>query len=195
MYLDNELILTTIINKDYKQHNLKCKCGCDHFSVFYGKQEKSLEEKQREEKKEKFLSHATSFEGYIGKDGKIYTVRKFLGIPFGKMCEEVSSVTIDREVVKIKCVNCLKEIIIFDNYQHGYSSFEMEKNENLNIIYETLSKAPIEVCVKLYYSLSKSETDEIFVDETYDYSNCFTSISIYKLKDGKNKKIYDFETD
>ena len=196
MHLSDDLITLSKINKECNQLSLKCKCGSKEFYLFYGKQEKSLEKSIHEEKIEKFCSQATSIDGYIGKDGKHYIVRKFFGIPFGKMCIDLHDFTYEREIVKVKCVECSKEFVVFDNYEHGYASTVYEKDKNSqNILYKIILKNPSEIVIKVHYSLSSSEISETVDNESINYENLFTSLDIYSVRNGKKKKIFNFETD
>lgn len=104
------------------------------------------------------------------------------------------------EVIKIACSSCGKEYLLFDNRIHGYDSLNSE-NQAEKLAYQPSFKEKCRVPVEVKVKIENDPTLEEFransgldADEVA-YSNGFGWIGIYTTnKDGKTKKIFDFET-
>lgn len=201
--------LSTIANRiDEKRHtiyfSLICSCGNCNFSVFNNKNTKSEKNNSFDNYWRSLKVPVVSINSAIDREsGEQYFYGKTLfGIHVGKFFVKDVPVTSDIQLIKIKCSKCGKEHIIFDSRQYGYDGV-IEENRSLDYNDIEFSQIkikaffqPVEISVKIINDLIYQE----FIDSVGDgfnqddYSNAFSSIDIYAIKNGKKVRIFSSET-
>lgn len=176
-----EISTTVKTSEDTETLKMKCKCGNSRFTVSEYAESDKLKEKP-------------GYKDIIRENDKLYLVkRNFFGRIVDKIECDDTFTTVPRRIVKIKCENCGREYVIFDNYLHGYdalcSLIENKRNIKTDVKFNETYSEPMEIFIKIYQSV----TYEIFKE---DFENCdfetylkaFTGIDIYGI-DSKSKKI------
>ena len=204
-YLRNIAILKKE-RKSWIHFDVQCSCGCDVFSVYQNylnKEEKLLEKPYFDALYEAYSAPASM--RTRDADGtlhywKLYEPGKGLK---GKH-EEVFIP--DRPffsgivVIKIRCIDCGKEYVLFDSRIHGYDGMA-EKNTQEVLEYEPHFKLKCKDAVKLEIKIENDESFDEFQENTEfgftedQYSDAFSWITIYRINSNGNKtKIFDWET-
>ena len=199
------------ISKINKSHNKKgwlyldvvCPCGCNNFSVYENEIEKTKEELEYEKQRAKFeIRHPFSCEYGTLKDGKDYVYKSYL---FGLFIDKVEIKNFDcTKIIKIKCLNCEKEYILFDSRFNGYdSTFEEDKYKDIQYKFKEKSfkKSKNEIN-NIVISIENDPSIEEFKENSGlenvtldEYSNSFGWIEITgQTVDGKKKEIFSCET-
>ena len=103
-------------------------------------------------------------------------------------------------VVKAFCTNCGKEIIIFDNFLHGYiavtepkaamETWEMPTKENF-IFTEGTGTVSVRLRASKFYETFKEKAN----NAKGNASEAFGSIAVFLETDGKKKEVFSEETD
>ncbi|MBR5119527.1 MAG: hypothetical protein IKV02_00885 [Clostridia bacterium] len=103
-------------------------------------------------------------------------------------------------VIKVKCTECGKEHVVFDNRLHGYDGMAGEETKE-TLEYEPHFKRKCKDIVSLYIKIENDESFEEFQENTdlgfseEQYSDAFSWITIYKVNEfGKKAKIFDWES-
>ena len=120
-YLKN-IAYEVIQKKEKVSFKTECTCGCRLFDFY--KKKKSNEDKSKETTL-KTLDEKYNGKFYSDSDGNLWLCSKsFLGINRKKIKitkQELKSLySYMRAIIKICCVNCGKEYIIFDSSEYGY---------------------------------------------------------------------------
>ena len=96
------------------------------------------------------------------------------------------------------CSECGKQSVIFDNRYHGCDAIAnniplgIERKEYQ---YKLIRKEPTEVEIRIRNDLTYNEyCEEVNENSVEEFSNAFSSIKIYAVKDGKKKKCFEEET-
>ena len=168
--------------KNVIEFDIVCPCSCNTFQILIN-EPTDIEQKNISRWEE--LLNVYDGGGYSDKSGNIYLVKKgFFGIKSKKIKINREDIPDFANIVKIECLNCKKEYILFDSRQHGFDStvedsivhheectFRIKENNATNIG-------------------AKIINDLIFEGNihTKQYSNSFSYIEIYKI-DGRNKRI------
>jgi hypothetical protein len=179
--------------------DLVCGCGSDVFSVYkncFSQEDMSRAEEWRKKHNKYWRFRRLLCGGKYtferDKDtGKIYKIGLFsslFGIKIGKFCFDDAS-NLDLAVIKVKCGNCRKEHIVFDNRIHGYDGFcgspaiDTEYND---IRFERKTeKNSEESLYRVSINIRNDETFDKFIevcceaDITFEqYTNAFGDIEI-----------------
>lgn len=204
--------IKNIANKIKETHEkvevkLSCDCKEKYFFVYINK---PLVEDEIAKAKWENLINTRFKKGnvyqYSDQQGNTFIVKKNI---FGKIVDkerlnDMPKYT-DTKIVKIRCISCGKEYIIFDNRIHGYNS--SIANENTTITYNNITffqkkikysnNGAVEIIIKFensenfeeYIKLNKTISEE-------KYSELFHYITIYGFLEENSKKslIYSEET-
>ena len=204
-YLENISSIETI-KKDQLNLKLVCECKSDIFTVYQNKVIKTEKHKLFEKKFTDFRKRCF-FSWTIPPtvNGITYAYRKNI---FGKIVEilDISEMfeTDCTKIIKIKCCQCGKEYVIFDNRFNGYDSIDTTedlKQKKYDFKQKKFKKSTIsEVEVGVGIANEKSLEDFIKVHrEEVDmdfYSNAFSWIMIvcFDKVSGKHFVLLDEET-
>lgn len=196
--------------KRFTSFGLKCKCGNVLFDIYENyltKEEKELCKPYYEALDYSITGGCSSF-CTKDEDGKIHHwinlthningPKEEVFIPPAPICAHIHS-------IKIKCSECGKEYIIYDNRYHGYNGkfCNEANNEEKNYIPHYKQKKrrdnmPVQIRIEVEHDSSIEEfrknTDIVCTFE--DYTESFTWLVIYTIDNqGKKRKIIDLETD
>lgn len=175
-----------------------CKCGC---SVFYLLENVlDVEENNIIKTYEKRFSKWGHIENYTDPITQIrYLVARNT---FGRIVDKipVSEIQDIRRtyIIKVECGECGNQSVIYDSRYYGYDA--IVKKEQLSIAhkeyqYRLLHKNSMEVEIKIRNDLTYGEyCEEVEESSAKEFSNAFSSIEIYGIKDGKKKKYFEKET-
>lgn len=195
------------INKSYKNFlvcDVVCKCGSKHFIGYKNILIKSEEQKIYEKQLELFSNKYSSFTS-VTEDGTRYLCG-MKGIFQKKEADRIECKSFDStEIIKVNCVNCGKEHILFDSRFYGYNAVMSERESRYdNVEY---SFTPIKWnndkkgVATFSIRIENDETLEEFTNNAYEvdeetYSNAFGWIIIQakNLKTNVKKTIIDIET-
>jgi len=193
--------------KGYCDFSIKCECENMDFEIY--KSELTNEEKEEQKRlEEAFIKRfGRGFEVNSDKDGNVFYVkRNFLGQIVDKAPISEYPDFNNKLVIKIKCNKCGKEIIIFDNQEHGYNAIfcTPEKQKYPAIFKQVIFKNTVNNLAGIRIRVYNDDTLEEFIENTgiedvskETYLNAFSWIFIDALvRDKKNKKvkIHDEET-
>ena len=185
--------------------SIKCACGCNRFEVYencLNKEEKALVKPYYDALEEIYADEPRKITR--DENGKMHYWRLFEPLKgLDGAHEEIivperpffSGIT----VIKVKCTECGKEHIIFDNRLHGYDGMTGEKTREA-LEYEPHFKRKCKDIVSLYIKIENDESFEEFQENTdlvfseEQYSDAFSWITIYKVNSlGKKTQIFDWE--
>ena len=188
---------------------LRCSCGCQNFSVYKSQYDPSPLEVY--EKSLKFPIFESV--GKIDKQGRRYWVYKTIfGIPIGKRYHDElllpNGSYCYSDIIKIKCVECGKEHIIFDGDKHGYDAITTVIENIVGTIhfqadYENQNYRTLRKCcgveVAFQNDNSYEEIEQIFNSHKIpltqeQYINAFSWFIVSAIVDGKTRVIFDMET-
>ncbi len=189
---------------DYIEVTISCSCGGNKFAFYENYIEKTQEEIDYEKELEAFNKrHFFSYEWGTLKDGKSYLYKSHL---FGLLItDKVEIKHFDNtQIIKVKCLECNKEYVLFDSRFNGYDSImstEEEKKIKYTFKEKKFKKAKNiikNVTIKIYNDPSiedfKGSTGEYDITEE-EYSNQFGWIGIYGEDiNGTKKEIFSIET-
>lgn len=184
------------VKKDITSFSMVCSCGGTHFEVLRNRIE------QEEDDVHFGILGSTS---RIDKTGREYWQDyTFFGIPVGKRhyCDEM---IIDPDVVKIKCLDCGEEIVVFHSKHHGYDGvcYQLNKqkytmrckaDEDLEFY---CARKKCGVIVEVRQDLPYAELEDEFGEKmSLDlYADLFGEIFIKGVSaDGKIRTIACYET-
>lgn len=190
-------------NKNKITLEVICPCSCNKFRVYKNNLNKSKEENEYERKIQDFLKKyklKTMFSQNIELDENnepCIVIRSIINKR--KIKDKLKIKTFDTtEIVKIQCIECKKEYIIFDSRFNGYNaniSDRVSDYDNKEYEYKEISE---ELFVSI--ELENHETYEQFIENAYkttkkNYSNSFSYISIKGITtNNKNIKVLEYET-
>ena len=182
--------------------NVKCSCGCCEFDFF--KKKVTTEERKRKKWADE-LCKIYNGDFYHDKDGNFWMCSKsFLGI--GKKKIKLTKQQYNdfmaetRDIVKVRCVNCGKEYILFDSSEYGYDGVvdflenplvaDRSKIDYKNVI------SSAECAIEIRNTCPYSEFEEGFgKDGNYAmYTNAYSDIKIMAITAEKKKTIFSAET-
>ncbi len=193
--------------KTWAHFSIKCTCGCDKFFVYQNclnKEEKALEKPYNHAMWEIYVSDKPR-KRTVDEDGKVHYWRLFEPLKGLEGAHEELIVPdcpffLMIKVIKIKCVDCEKEHLVFDNRIHGYDGMTGEHTQE-TLEYNPHFKLKCKDIVSLQIKIENDESFEEFQKNTDlgftedQYSDSFSWIVIYKIdKKGKKTKIFDCET-
>ena len=188
-------------SKDSITLQVLCNCNCSTFYLL----ENILDEEENNIVKR--FSKWTRVGNYIDPTTKIrYLVaRNAFGKIFDKIpVNEIQNIPsiIRTYIIKVECSECGKQRIIFDNRYHGYDAIVMK--EQFPIVhkeyqYRLMQKEAMKVEIKIRnestYDEYAEDIKEIPKEPTKEeFSNAFSNIEIYGIKNGKKKKYFEAET-
>lgn len=197
LYL-KECTKTKNCTKDAIILQVLCNCGCSAFYLLENILD--IEEDNMIKAYEKRFSKWGHIEKYTDPITQIsYLVAKNT---FGKIIDKIPVSEIQdikrTHIIKVECSKCGKQIILYDNRYHGYDAIVTK--DQISIVhkeyqYRLIQKKPMEVEIKIRNDLSYGEYCKT-IDETStkEFSNAFSSIEIYGIKDSKKKKYFEEET-
>ncbi len=192
-HLEN-LAIDIAEKKQNVKFKLRCPCGGEQFEV-------SECNTHTNEPKKGFHWPILTTTGMVDQDtGMILTIHKtFFGIPVKKEYTPLpnKNLKLSRTVVKIKCLNCGEEYVVFDSSIHGYDGIcaKIESREFHPLKPDV--RVRCEQCavqVSVYYNIPYDEFAEQFDDAQEQYLNAYDSIEIDALFENKKKVLYAFET-
>ncbi len=175
-----------------------CNCGCSTFYLLENLLD--VEEENSIRAYEKRLRSWGNIENYTDPITKVrYLVTRNV---FGKIFDKIPISEIPdikrTYIIKVECSECGKERIIYDSRHHGYNAIVTDKHffgVNKEYQYKLMQKKAIEVEIKIRNDLTYDEyCEEVEEGFTKEFSNAFSSIEIYGIKDGKKKKFFEEET-
>lgn len=175
--------------KNYSKINISCTCGCDDFYVFKRKKTKQEISLEKELEKRMIKEMGRNFEVYSDKEKNVFLIKRNI---FGKIVKKVPrkdfAAPSFENLIVIKCRNCGKNIIIFDEEKHGYNAV-LSNNKQEKLIDDNFdfSNNYFKIEVLVYYEISEIN------DLSRDQSNAFDRIKIIMFKDGKQRLVGDFE--
>ena len=201
VYIPKHLKECTKVKKSSKDTitlQVLCDCGCSNFYLLENILD--AEEENRIKAYEKRLHSWRNIENYTDPITRIgYLVTRNV---FGKISDRIPISEISNiertHIIKVKCAKCDKEKIIYDSRYHGYSAIVNNKpfsSNNKVYRYKLLQKESVEVEIKIRNDLTYDEfCEEVDVSYIKEFSNAFSSIEIYGIKEGKKKKYFEEET-
>lgn len=185
-------------SKDAIMLQVVCDCGCSNFYLLENLLD--AEEENRINECENRFHSWRNIENYTDPTTKTrYLVTRNV---FGNIIDKIPiSEIYDIKricVIKVRCDKCGKEKTIYDSRCNGYNAIVADKHFSSNnkvFRYKLLQKEALEVEIKIRNNLTYDEFCEE-VDERYtkEFSNAFSSIAIYGIKEGKKKKYFEEET-
>lgn len=196
---------SSIKDKKIKKGSLTCDIICpfcknDIFDVFASDLTNELENEIIDEflKKHPLLSYEINRD----KKDQLFLRGTLFDIPVTKkfyLPAIENSAYQNQKIVKVKCSNCNKEIILFDSTQDGYDAVisEIKDKTKNEIKFKLITKFPQKINIKIY----NFETFEQFKEETglknvNDYYDGYGSIKITLINPKTNRKkvIFNEET-
>ena len=186
------------ISKDTIILQVLCNCGSLTFYLLVNLLD--VEEENIIKAYEKRLSSWRNIENYIDPITKIrYLVTRNI---FGKIYDKIPISQVHdikrTHILKVKCSECGREKVIFDNRHHGYDAVVEENrlfSTDKEYQYGFMKKKSMEVEIKIRNDLTYDEyCIETEKNHSKEYSNAFSSIEIYGIIDGKKKKVFEEET-
>ena len=185
-------------SKDIVLLQVLCNCGCSTFYLLENLLD--IEEENSIKAYEKKLSSWGHIENYTDPITKSrYLVRRNI---FGKISDKIPISELQdikrTRIIKVECSECGTQRVIYDSRYHGYNALVTDKHfssTNKTYRYKLLQKDPMEVEIKIRNDLTYDEyCEEVEGNEVNEFSNAFSCIEIYGIKDGKKKKFFDEET-
>ena len=188
--------------KNIVSFKIKCDCGCNEFD-FYKKVASSKDAEKHKQYSELFRKY--NGVSYSDKEGNLWFCSKgFLGIGKKKIKLTKSQFrefySYYRNVIKVKCINCSKEYIIFDSFFNGYDavvdSIEEKEIINSELLFKRMRKDSMMCEITIRQTVNYDEFMEEFKEVgTFEmYTNAFADIKISAIKDGYKKTIFTEET-
>lgn len=175
---------------------VNCKCQSTKFYLL--ENEETVEERTEREEFEKLLKNYDG-KAYSDKNGNIFLSTKgVLGFGKKKIQLQKDSIPFQIRVIKAKCSDCGREILLFDNRKYGYDAI-VEPHQNarqeLKFLEESRNEKAVEIFMKIWNDLSYEEFIEEKGEGTVEeYSNAYSNIEIYTIEGGKKKKVFEKET-
>ena len=173
---------------------LKAICNCGSTTFFVLENLLDAKEESMIKEREKRLGSWKNIENYTDPVTNIrYLVTRNL---FGKICNKIPVNEIRdirrTRILKVKCVKCGKEKVLFDNRFHGYDAVSISRDElNLDseFKFQSIQNRPTEVIVKITNDMTRDEKNELS-----DIANAFTNIEVISNQNGRKKVIFAEET-
>lgn len=180
-----------IIKNNTLTCNIKCpSCDSDTFHVFNNDLSDQINENVINEflKKHPLLSYEINRD----KNNRLFLRGLLFDIPVTKKIyiTQIQNVTYEK-VVKAKCSNCDKEIILFDSKQDGYDAVidKLEDKMKKSLKFKAVTKYPQKINLKINnfktFDEFKKETELLDIN---DYYNGYASIIITLINPKTNKK-------
>lgn len=174
---------------DCSQIHIKCICGCDDFYLFKRRKNTDFLKKEKEYSNEVIDRYGKGFEMMSDENGKVFMIKRNL---FGMIIEksEYNKRNIPHfyNYLSVKCRNCSKEYVLFDERIHGYNACIDNCDITLELGNIKFSNEFHKVDVIVYYSSDIKDDENI-----KDCSIAFDRIKIYKKNSKKKNKILDIE--
>ena len=181
---------------------IKCDCGCKQFYLY----KRILDNKDRKDK-EQYETLLKKYNGssYSDKEGNLWLCSKsFWGFKRKKIkltrSEFKELISYDRKIIKVRCVSCEKEHILFDSKYNGYDAvvdlLEEKSDIEKKLLFKLFSKDVVSCEIILRNTVGYEEFMEEFkgVGTFEMYTNAFSDIKIIAIKDGKKKTVFTAET-
>lgn len=186
------------VQKDAIILQVLCDCGCSSLYLL----ENILDEEEANIIKahEKRFSKWSRIENYTDPITQIrYLVaRNAFGRIFAKIpTNEIQDIR-RTQIIKVECGECGRQLVIYDSRYHGYDAIVTKNQFSTGCKkyqYRLLQKKSMEVEIKIRNDLTYDEfCEESEENSIKEFSNAFSSIEIYGIKDGKKKKYFERET-
>ena len=174
--------ISDVVNTSKKREKAKskCKCGCNRFIVY------------------KYTTPLKPNVEYglneiIRENNELYLIkRNFFGKIIKKIKYSDAFDKIPRNVVKVKCLKCNFEYVLFDNYRHGYNAINTHFSKpilcDISTDFEEVYFQPLEVFVEIYQDISYDLFQEEFENLDFEtYLNSFGNIKIYGITSDSRK--------
>lgn len=175
-----------------------CDCGCSAFYLLENVLD--IEEDNIIKAYEKRFSKWSHIENYTDPITQI----RYLVVrnTFGRIIDKIPISEIQAikrtYIIKVECSECGRQNVIYDSRYHGYDASATKEQLSIECKeyqYRLLQKKSMEVEIKIRNDLTYDEyCEEVEESSTKEYSNAFSSIEIYGIKDGKKKKYFERET-
>ena len=180
---------------------VKCSCGCDTLQLM-SRAETSAEKDAAEKWQGYTLRYDVDKDQYYMEKGQLLFKKKEL------VSEHEAALLQPPTIIKARCLSCGKDILLFDDTQHGYDASCPSKKDTSSpedsepqgdMVCEFLS-VPGKVTVALEYDVSFNafvkDAEDTYDDdfdedhaETY-YDLAFSSIEIKVEADGRRKTVF-----
>lgn len=203
-YIENILEITKS-GKGFIYCDVICECGSKHFVGYKNVLSKSKEQIEYEKQLSKFFSKYNSFSSATENGVRYLCGMK--GIFSNKVVDKIESKSFDcTEIIKVKCVHCGKEFILFDSRFHGYDAVIPERDnkyDNVEYSFRQIKWKKDEEGIATYsIKIDNDDSLEEFINNAYEadletYSNSFGSIIINakNVKTSAKKTILNLETE
>ena len=186
------------VQNDTQTVSFIIKCKCQNTKFYLLENEETSEERAKREEFEKLLE---KYDGvpYSDENGNIILSTKgILGIGKKKMHLQKDAIPFQIKIIKAKCSDCGREILLFDNRKYGYDAIvdpPKTAMQELKIIEKNQYGKAVEIFMKIWNDLSYEE----FIEEKgggiiEEYSNAYSNIVIYTIDGNKKKKVFEEET-
>lgn len=163
---------------------LRCTCCNDRFDVFQDdlSDEQKVIKVNYEKERDKELGGFSSIYGMTDKYGKTHWYKKKLLFLKKEIFLPEPPAFLQLNLFVVKCCDCGKDIIVFDNRIHGPNALEKDDNSELKNYVPTLRKVAQNVRVSVAYEIDDESSPEDF-----------SEITIATISDSKYKKIFEME--
>lgn len=196
--------------KDTITISLCCPCGCKQFLLYenYLTKEEKCELKPYQDALEDLMTRKNGSYGstYIIDEDGIGHYWKYL-TPLLRKGPKVEVHIPPKpffsgiQVLKMACVECKEEYVLFDNRYHGYDGKTGEETDNQAFSYvpnfrqKLKQPAAFEVKIENDSSLEEFNQNAGLNYDMEDYSDAFSWFSLYAIDpSNKKRKIFDYET-
>ena len=189
---------------EWTTFSLKCPCGCTSF--FYSenyetKEEKELMKPYRDAWEEIYKIGYASMGHWVDELGRSHTWRIISRNGDEVIKQDVIEPTMPFFAtimrITVKCADCGTEHVLFDNRYHGYDGITSSHTAE-ELAYAPAMRQRRGGPIALQVKIENDETPESFhtctAADAADYSDAFSWIIVYKVKDGKRTKIFEAET-
>ena len=186
--------------------SLKCPCGCTSF--YYSENSYSKEEEKLMEPYYDVLEYLWGSKSAYGTTGSWYDEQgrhhtwRLLS-PEGRNGPKEDGIIPSKPFfsgitrITVKCADCGAEYVLFDSRQHGYDGVTGDHTAE-ELAYIPTMKQRRGGAISIQVKIENDETAESFAECTNadqsHYSNAYSWIIVYKIKDGKKTKLFELET-
>lgn len=202
-YIENILEVTKQ-SKNFIYCDVVCECKNKTFTGYTNILPLSKEQKEHENELKKFYKKYNTFTTI--KENEISYLCGMKGLFKKKIGEKIEIKNFDyTQIVKIKCLKCGKEYILFDSRFHGYDANIPEREsmyDNNEYDFTPIKwKNDIEGASTFHIKIENDESLENFIENAYEtnndtYSNSFSwiQIEVKNIKTNNKQIIIDEET-
>lgn len=181
--------------QDSVEFKIKCSCGNRNFSLYQNISAKNSFDEYWDSQKFPIFSICSKFDK---KGQEYYYGKTFFGLHVGKFYVK-NMPKKEFKIIIAKCSQCKTEYVIFDNRKHGYDALVNFNKENNKIDISSSNKKFVDngkLKLKIINNLNFDQLKEDLNNQLSlnEFSEAFSSLSIYVKTKNKYKCIYDEET-